>query len=141
MAKNQNKTVENDDSVDAFLSTIEDEQKVADTRAIMAMMAEATGEPPKMWGGSIIGYGKYHYKYDSGREGDFMLVGFSPRKANISLYIMPGYGEFQEQIDKLGKVKTGKSCVYIKKLDKIDTDALRDLIQQSVTYMKEKYEV
>lgn len=141
MAKNQNKTVENDGSVEAFLSTINDAQKVADTRKIMGMMAAATGERAKMWGSSIIGFGSYHYKYDSGREGDFLLVGLSPRKANLSLYIMPGYGQLQEQIDKLGKVKTGKSCVYIKKLENIDQEALQGLINASVAYMKEKYGV
>lgn len=141
MAKNENKTVENDGSVEDFLQTVDDPQKVADTRAIMAMMEAATCEPAKMWGTSIIGFGSYHYKYDSGREGDFMLVGLSPRKANISLYIMPGYGQFQEQIDKLGKVKTGKSCVYIKKLENIDQEALRVLINDSVAYMKAKYNV
>lgn len=139
MAKNENKTTQTDASVEAFLATVADQQKVADTRAVMAMMADATGEPGKMWGTSIIGFGSYHYKYDSGREGDFMIVGLSPRKANLTLYIMPGYGEFQQQIDALGKVKTGKSCVYIKKLEQIDLAALRDLIQQSVAYMREKY--
>jgi hypothetical protein len=141
MEKNQNKTVEHDGSVDEFLEKVATDMpnRVADTREVMAMMAEATGEPAKMWGSSIIGYGSYHYKYDSGREGDFMLIGLSPRKAQLSLYIMPGYGQFQERIDQLGKVKTGKSCVYIKKLEQIDKDVLRKLIEESVAYMREKY--
>ena len=143
MAKYELKTMENDASVEAFLQSVAEDnpQRVEDARVMMAMMAEATGEPAKMWGKSIIGFGRYHYKYDSGHEGDSHLIGLSPRKANLSLYIMPGYGKFEKEINDLGKVKVGKSCVYIKKLDQIDHDALKHLIEASVAFMREKYGV
>ncbi len=100
-------------------------------------MEEVTGEKGKMWGDSIIGFGSYRYTYASGREGDWMLVGFSPRKQNITLYIMSGFDNYQNLLDKLGKHKTGKSCLYINKTEDVDMDVLRHLVKQSVDHMIE----
>ena len=134
------KTRKNNASVAAFLNAIEDRQKRADLKRISAMMREATGSRARMWGTSIVGFGSYHYKYASGREGDWMLVGFSPRKQNLTLYIMPGFKTFDSLMAKLGKFKTGKSCLYIKRLDDVDESVLRKLIVGSVKYMRTKYE-
>ena len=139
MAKNENKTTENNASVEAFLNQVADEKKKADSFEIKDMMERLTGEPAKMWGTAIIGFGNYHYKYDSGREGDFMKVGFSPRAQNISLYIMPGFDRYADYMSKLGKYKTGKSCLYIKALNDIDRNILEHLIKDSYDYMTKKY--
>ena len=130
------KTKRNDASVEDFLSSIEHEQKRQDAFTISALMQEVTGSEPQMWGTSIIGFGSYHYKYASGREGDFMLVGFSPRKQNLTLYIMPGFEHYDELLNKLGKHKIGKSCLYINKLADVDQDVLRQLVKHSVEHMK-----
>ncbi|MBV7338085.1 DUF1801 domain-containing protein [Chloroflexi bacterium TSY] len=100
-------------------------------------MKEVTGEEPQMWGTSIIGFGSYHFKYASGREGDWMLVGFSPRKQNLTLYIMPGFENYDELLGNLGKHKTGKSCLYINKLADVDQGVLKKLVKQSVDHMRE----
>ena len=105
------------------------------------MMRKATGCRAKMWGKDIVGYGKYHYKYASGREGDWMLVGFSPRKRNLSVYIMPGFDPFAALLDKLGKYKTGRSCLYINSLADVDEAVLEELIAESVKTMRERYDV
>lgn len=139
MAKAKNKTVENNSSVTDFIESIEDQKKKADSIIINALITELTGESPKMWGSSIIGYGNYHYKYESGREGDFMKIGFSPRKQSLTLYIMPGFGRYEEIMQLLGKYKTGKSCLYIKKLADVDLKALKELIKESYDYMTDKY--
>ena len=139
MAQAKNKTVENDGSVDGFLNGVADDKKKADSFKLKQMMAAISGEPPKMWGKSIVGFGNYHYKYDSGREGDFMKVGFSPRAQNLTLYIMPGFERFDELMGKLGKYKTGKSCLYIKKLEDVDQGVLEELVTESYAYMTEKY--
>ena len=102
-------------------------------------MKTITGEEPKMWGSSIIGFGAYHYKYDSGREGDMPKVGFSPRKQSLTLYIMNGFDRYEELMEKLGKHKTGKSCLYVNKLADIDEGVLKELITLSFHYMNEKY--
>ncbi|MCO5207271.1 MAG: DUF1801 domain-containing protein, partial [Anaerolineae bacterium] len=94
-----------------------------------------TGEPGALWGTSIVGFGTYHYKYASGREGDWFVTGFSPRKQNMTLYIMPGFEQYNDLLSKLGKHKTGKSCLYINKLDDVDLDVLRELVAQSADYM------
>lgn len=94
-----------------------------------------------MWGSSIIGYGRYHYSYESGRQGDFLVTGFSPRKAALSVYIMPGYRDLSEKLSRLGKHKIGKSCLYINKLSDIDLTVLEEIVRDGVTYMKSKYEV
>jgi len=135
----QLKTQPNDADVRAFLDEIEEEAKKADSLAILNMMQEATGEPAKMWGKSIIGFGQYHYKYASGREGDWFLTGFSPRKQQFSLYIMAGFDPYDDLLKQLGKHKTGKSCLYIKRLSDVDQEVLNELIKASVSYMKKTY--
>lgn len=122
-----------------FLEDVAHDQRRQDSLKVLRMMEEITGEPPKMWGDSIIGFGQYHYKYESGREGDFFLTGFSPRKTSLSIYIMSGFARFPELMPQLGKHKTGKSCLYISNLEDIDTNILTELITKSVTYMKQKY--
>ncbi|GHE61921.1 DUF1801 domain-containing protein [Roseivirga thermotolerans] len=139
MGKNENKTTENNASVDAFLNSVKDEKKRADSFAIKNMMERITGKPAKMWGTAIVGFDVYHYKYDSGREGDFMKVGFSPRSQNLTLYIMPGFERYDSLMKKLGKYKTGKSCLYVKRLEDIDLEVLEQLIQESYDYMTKKY--
>lgn len=103
------------------------------------LMGEITGEKPKMWGTAIVGFGNYHYKYASGREGDFLITGFSPRKQALTLYIMAGFSSYDSLMKKLGKYKTGKSCLYIKKLEDIDMKVLKQLISRSVKYMHKTY--
>ena len=134
----QNKTQPNKASVTAFLNAIEDKRKRPDAKKVAAMMRRATGCRAKMWGSSIVGYGKYHYKYASGREGDWALVGFSPRKQNLAVYIMPGFSAYGSLMKKLGKHKTGKSCLYINKLEDVDMEVLRELAARSYKYIKEK---
>jgi hypothetical protein len=134
------KTKENSASVAAFLNAIEDTQKRADAKKIAAMMREATGSRAKMWGKSIVGFGSYHYKYASGREGDWMLIGFSPRKQNLTLYIMSGFREFDALMSQLGQHKTGKSCLYVKRLADIDLKVLESLMKRSIRYMRSNYD-
>ena len=135
----KNKTTENDGNVIEFLQSVENEQRRKDSFAVLEIMKEITGVEPKMWGTAIIGFDTYHYKYKSGREGDFMMVGFSPRKQSLTLYIMPGFERFDELMQQLGKYTTGKSCLYIKKLKDVDEVVLRELIAGSVKYMRDKY--
>jgi hypothetical protein len=104
------------------------------------MMKRVTGCEPKMWGPSIIGFGRYHYRYESGREGDWFLTGVSPRKQALTVYIMQGFGEYDELMTRLGPHRTGKSCLYISKLERIDFAALENLVARSVTWMREKYD-
>ena len=133
------KTVPTAADVDAFIDAVEDPRKREDSRAIAAMMAEVTGAPARMWGASIVGFGSYHYRYASGREGDFMETGFSPRKRALTLYIMAGFSEYGELLAKLGKHTTGRSCLYIKRLADVDQDVLREMVAQSVRYIRGKY--
>jgi len=126
------KTKKNDASVEGFLKSVENQKRREDSFAILDLMKAVTGEEPTMWGTSIIGFGSYHYKYASGREGDWMKVGFSPRKQNMTLYIMDGFKNYNDLLGKLGKHKTGKSCLYINKLEDVDLSVLRELVQQSV---------
>lgn len=137
----ENKTKETKESVAAYLNSIEDKRKRADAKKVAAMMRKATGKRAKMWGAAIVGYGSYRYKYESGREGDWILVGFSPRKQNLVVYIMPGFDEFPTLMKKLGKYKTGKSCLYLNKLDDVDHGVLQKLIDQSVKLMRKRYSV
>jgi|AntRauTorcE11897_2_1112592.scaffolds.fasta_scaffold13748_2 hypothetical protein len=134
----QNKTQKTEQSVEGFLNSIDHETRKKDGFELLKMMSDITGEPAKMWGTSIIGFGDYHYKYESGREGDFFIVGFSPRKQSMSLYLMTGFDGYQEMLSKIGKHKTGKSCLYINKLEDIDREALRDLINTSYKAFKNK---
>jgi len=134
-----NKTRPEDTSAEAFIDSIEDPERRADCARIADIMAEATGEPAIMWGTSMVGFGSYHYRYASGREGDFFLTGFAPRKTNISVYIMAGFADFDSLMQRLGKYKTGKSCLYIKRLADIDEAVLVELVAESVAWMRNKY--
>lgn len=136
----ENKTRRTKASVTAFVKSIEDKQMRSDVRKVAAMMREATGSRAKMWGTNIVGFGSYHYEYASGREGDFMITGFSPRKQALTLYVIPGFKHFAPLMKKLGKYKTGKSCLYIKRLADVDESVLKQLIVGSVKYMRKNYE-
>jgi len=138
MAKTKQKTTEITQSVPGFVKTIEDKQRQNDCFGIMEIMKKQSGFEPKMWGPSIIGFGSYHYKYDSGHEGDAPLVGFSPRKSEFALYIANFEGK-EELLKKFGKHKTAKACVYIKKLEDIDVDVLKKLVTGSVKHYEAKY--
>ena len=127
----QNKTTQTKVSPTSFIATVTSEQQRKDSKELIAMMRTITGEPPKMWGPTIVGFGKYHYVYESGREGDSCLTGFSPRKPNLVLYIGDALQD-TSMMSKLGKYKTGKGCLYIKTLDDIDRSVLRDLIAKAV---------
>jgi len=135
----QNKTRPNTTSVTSFLDSVVDEIQRRDIYTLIRIIKGITGEEPVMWGPSIIGFGSYHYKYDSGREGDMMLTGFSPRKQSLSLYIMAGFTKYEALMQKLGKHKTGKSCLCIKRLSEINTDVLMELIKASYNHYNHKY--
>ena len=126
-------------SVDAYIDAVEDAQKRANCRAVAAMMAEVTGAPARMWGPSIVGFGTYHYRYASGREGDFMETGFAARKRAITLYIMAGFSEYGDLLAKLGKHDTGKSCLYVKRLADVDQAVLREMVERSVAWIRARH--
>lgn len=128
-------------SVTEYLNSIENDKRRADARSLHRMMREVTGKRAKMWGASIVGYGSYDYTYETGYSGSAALCGFSPRKQNLVVYIMPGFKPYAPLMKKLGKFKTGKSCLYINKLDDIDAAVLRSLIDRSVSDMRKKYNV
>ena len=135
-----NKTKPTTQKAEDFLEKVENPKKRADSFEILKLMKEITGEKPVMWGDSIIGFGVYHYKYKSGREGDWPIVGFSPRKQNLSIYLMIGFeDELKPTLLKLGKYKTGVSCLYINKLQDVDMSILGKLIEKSYKHMKETY--
>jgi hypothetical protein len=125
------KMTPSEDSVDHFLDAVADERRREDCRVVRDLMAEATGAAPEMWGGSIVGFGRHLYEYRSGRAGECMVTGFSPRKRDLTLYIMPGFDHFPDLMRRLGKHKTGKSCLYIKRLADIDLDVLKELVARS----------
>jgi hypothetical protein len=131
------KTRQNDQDVHEFLEGVSNATRKKDCYEVLELMRAATGMEAKMWGDSIIGFGSYHYKYASGREGDWFLTGFSPRKQNLTLYIMPGFEEYEGLMKKLGKYKTGKSCLYLNKLEDVDLAVLKTLIEKSVKKMQE----
>ncbi len=130
------KTTPNRASVRAFLDAITDETRRKDCRTLVRMMRQATKAKPKMWGPSIVGFGTYHYRYESGREGDWFLTGFSPRKQALTLYIMAGFSRYDALLDQLGTHKTGKACLYVKTLADVDLAVLQRLIDQSVAHLK-----
>ena len=132
----ENKTVKTGASVDEFMAAVENKRRKEDGLVLLDMMRDVTGLEPEMWGPSIIGFGSYHYRYESGREGDMPLIGFSPRKSNLSLYIMSGFDEYDDLLGKLGKHRKGASCLYINKLADVDVGVLRELVAQSVEHMK-----
>ncbi len=139
MAKAKAKTVPVPDDARVLIDALEDDAKRADSLVLLEMMERVTGETPVVWRGGIIGFGQYHYVYDSGHEGTFFLTGFAPRKREFSVYIMPGFSNEQAALDKLGKARTGRSCLYIKRLSDIDMNALEGMIERAVTYMRKHY--
>lgn len=138
MAKYQTKTVPTKVSVAKFISAVENETRRKDCQALIEIMRQITKEEPTMWGPSIVGFGKYHYKYASGHEGDCCVTGFSPRKADLTLYIMSGFTKYSELTKTLGKHKTGKVCLYIKSLEDVHLPTLKKLISESVKYIAKK---
>lgn len=133
------KTKPTGQDANAFLDSIGDERKRREALTILMLMEKLTESKAQMWGPSIIGFGRYHYRYASGREGDWFLTGFSPRKQNLTVYIMSGFTRYDELMAGLGKYKTGKACLYINKLTDIDIKVLEALITESVAYLKSKY--
>jgi hypothetical protein len=126
-------------SVDAFIDAIADEARRSDCREVIRLMSRITGKPPVLWGSSIIGFDTYHYAYASGHSGDWPIVGFSPRKNDLTLYIMSGFDRYDDLMLQLGKHKTGKSCLYLKKLSDVDAEVLEDLIRESVHFMRKTH--
>lgn len=135
----ENKTQPTDADPRAFIAGIEDERKRADCEVLLEMMERVTGEPPVMWGDSMVGFGQYHYKYNSGREGDYFLTGFSPRKQNLTIYIMPGFKQYEDELSRIGKHKNSVSCLYLKRLSDIDLDVFEPMVADSVKRMREIY--
>jgi uncharacterized protein DUF1801 len=134
------KTKQTDENVTKFLNTVADETKRKDCFEIVEMMKQVTGLPPKMWGPAIIGFGSYHYKYESGHEGDMCIIGFSPRKQNITLYVKTAAEGTNALLEKLGKHKTGKGCLYVNKLSDVNADVLKKIIKAGFDYMKAKHQ-
>jgi Domain of unknown function (DU1801) len=137
MAKN--KTTETTGSVADFINKVDDETKRKDCFRIVDIIESQTGLKAKMWGASIVGFGSYHYKYDSGHEGDAPLVGFSPRTTAIVLYLASGFQQKEELLKKFGKHKTGKGCIYIKKLEDVNVEVLKEMVVNSVEHIKKEY--
>ena len=135
-----NKTQASSQSVKAFLNALDNPVRCEECLKVLRMMQKATGHKAVMWGTSIVGFGSYHYKYDSGREGDFMLVGFSPRKSNLTVYIITGFSRYASLMKKLGRFKTGKSCLYLKTLEDVDFEVLTELVTLSSEHVVAKYD-
>jgi flagellar biosynthesis regulator FlbT len=135
----ENKTKETKASVEKFINSVKDKNIRADCNAIIKIMRSVTKKEPKMWGKSIVGFGSYHYKYASGREGNMCITGFSPRKQNLTVYLMPGFEKQTETLKKLGKYKTSKACLYFKSLKDIDVKILKEMIAHSVKEIKNLY--
>ena len=132
------KTQPSTDSVADFIDTIADPRRQREARQLVALLSDASGEPPTMWGKDIVGFGSYHYRYASGREGDWMLTGFSPRKAKLSIYLMDGVERHADELAKMGPYTNGVSCLYVKSLDVVDEEVLSDVVRASVAYVREK---
>ena len=132
------KTRPSTESVADFIDAIADPRRQREARQLVALLGDATGEPPVMWGDNIVGFGSYRYRYASGREGDWMLTGFSPRKAKLSIYLMDGVERYADQLANQGPYTNGVSCLYVKSLDAIDEEVLSDVVRASVAYVREK---
>ncbi|KGM12567.1 DUF1801 domain-containing protein [Cellulomonas carbonis] len=130
MARDEPVTRENDGDVAAFLSSVPDERRRADALALLPLMERATGQPPRLWGTSIVGFGRYHYTYATGREGDAAAVGFSPRKANLTVYFPMGFDDLQDDLARLGPHTTSVSCLYLKRLDDVDLEVLEGMVRR-----------
>ena len=137
----ENKTQQTEVSPADFIASVENQTRQADAEVLLEMMKRVTGYEPKMWGPSIIGFGRYHYKYESGREGDMLVTGFSPRKANMVLYVLPGYEDLGDQLAGLGKHKVGKSCLYVNKLADVNLEVLERIVADGVATMRSNYEI
>lgn len=135
----ENTTIRTKASVRKYIAAIEPGKRRAEAEILLRLMQRATGFKPAMWGTSIIGFGEYHYKYASGREGDFLLTGFAPRKSAMSIYIIPGFKRYKALLDRLGKHRTSVSCLYVTRLDSTDLDVLAELVAQSLNDMKTLY--
>lgn len=133
------KTKPNDKNVIEFLNNVENKRRQKDSFEILKLMKEVTQEEPIMWGDSIVGFGRYHYKYASGREADWLQIGFSPRKQSLSIYIMDGFDNYEELLGKLGKHKLGKSCLYINKLDDVSIPVLKEIMIESVNHIRKTF--
>jgi hypothetical protein len=133
------KTIPTSADVEQYLSSIADEKQRRDCFTLLELMRQVTGEQPRLWVGNIVGFGQYHYKYTSGHEGDAALVGFAPRKSNFSLYVLSGFEGQEQLLEKLGKHKAGKGCLYINRLDDIDLPTLRQIVQGTVSQMRRLY--
>ena len=133
----QLKTQRANDSIEEYLAGLDDPRKRDDCFVLLRMMREVTGEEPAIWGGTIVGFGFYKYRYNSGRRGEWFITGFAPRKRDLTVYIMPGFDAYQPLMQRLGKHKTGKSCLYLSKLEAIDLPTLRELVSRSVADMRE----
>lgn len=133
------KTKPNRKSVQKFLGSVENERRRNDALTLLPLFEEVTGKKPVMWGDSIVGFGSYHYSQKNGQEADWPITGFSPRKQNMTVYIMPGFDEYQDLLSKLGKHKTSVSCIYINKLADVDLSVLKEIIRQSVDEMRRRY--
>lgn len=140
MAKSENKTQITDVDPTAFIAAVEHEQRRADALVLLDWFAARTGCEPRMWGPGLIGYGRYHYKYETGREGDFLMTGFSPRKASLSIYVMPGYEDLSEPLSRLGKHKMGKACLYVNKLADVDMEVLGEIVDSGLATLRSRYE-
>lgn len=138
MAENKTQVTEVDPAT--FIASVEHPTRRTDAEYLLAMMRRVTGCEPQMWGPSIVGFGRYHYRYESGREGDFMITGFSPRKANLVVYVLPGYDDISDDLAELGKHKIGKSCLYINKLADVDLTVLERIVTEGVARMRRDYE-
>lgn len=134
----QLKTRKTDASVQGFIASLANPRRRDEAGQLLTILEEVTGEPPAMWGDSIIGFGNYHYRYASGREGDWFLVGFSPRKAQLVVYVMSGLSRHQELLGQIGKHKTGRACLYINRLEDIDVGVLRRLVEESVAVVRRR---
>lgn len=137
----QNKTQPTDVDVDAFIATVDNPTRRRDAETLLELMRRVTGWEPQMWGPSIVGFGRYHYRYDSGREGDFLVTGFSPRKSSLVLYVMPGYDKAGDDLAALGKHKLGSSCLYVNKLADVDLGVLERIVADGVEKMRRSYDV
>jgi len=133
------KTRSNDKNVIEFLTKVENKRRREDSFKVLKLMKEVTQEEPIMWGDSIVGFGSYHYKYASGREADWLQIGFSPRKQSLTVYIMDGFDKYKELLGKLGKHKLGKSCLYINKLDDVNLPVLKEIMIESVNYVRKTF--
>lgn len=135
----ENKTKITDVDPEDFIAGVEHPTRRADAEVLLELMGKASGCPARMWGPTIVGFGRYEYRYDTGREGEFLMTGFSPRKSNLSIYILPGYDDLSEPLSRLGKHKIGKSCLYVNKLADIDLEVLTEIVSDSVAKLRDSH--